>query len=114
MSDPDTASSRLADIATLQHGLFTIRQAVDAGFSTSTVNERVAVGQWQRLGRGVLGYSGVPVTFRRAAMAATMSIEGAVASHETAATLHGFRYLESRPIAISVPTASWQSLPGVH
>src|SRR3954465_9341525 len=110
MSDLDTASSRLADVARPQHGLFTIRQAVDAGFGTSTVNERVASGQWQRCGRGVLGFAGVPVTFRRAAMAATMSIEGAGASHETAATLHGFRYLESRPVAISVPPASWQKL----
>jgi hypothetical protein len=114
MSDPDTASSRLADISRSQHGLFTIAQAVEAGFGTSTVNERVASGQWQRLGRGVLGFSGVPVTFRRAAMAATLSIDGAVASHETAAVLHGFRYLESRPIAISVPPTSWQHLPGVH
>jgi very-short-patch-repair endonuclease len=114
MSDPDTPSSRLADIARPQHGLFTIRQAADAGFATTTINARVVAGQWQRLGRGVLGFSGVPVTFRRAAMAATMSIDGAVASHETAATLHGFRYLESRPIAISVPPASWQQLPGVH
>ena len=114
MSDPDTPSSRLAAVASPQHGLFTIRQAIDAGFATTTINNRVALGQWERRGRSVLGFSGVPVTFRRAVMAATMSIEGAVASHESAAVLHGFRYLEARPIAVSVPPASWQHLPGVH
>jgi hypothetical protein len=113
-SSADTPSRRLAHVAERQHGLFTIAQAVDAGFATTSVNERVAGGQWQRLGRGVIGYAGVPVTFRRAVMAATMSIEGAVASHESAATLQKFRYLETRPIAISVPPESWHRLAGVH
>jgi len=113
MSDQDTASSRLADLARPQFGLFTVEQAVDSGFATSTVNERVATGQWERVGRGVLGFAGVPVTFRRAVKAATMSIDGAVASHESAATLHGFRYLENRPVAVSAPAESWHRLPGV-
>jgi hypothetical protein len=114
MSSEDSPSRRLAEVARTQHGLFTVAQAVDAGFTTRAVNRHVVDGRWERSGRGVLALAGAPVTFRRAVMAATMSIDGAVASHESAATLHGFRYLDSRPIAITVPTHAWHRLPGVH
>jgi hypothetical protein len=78
------------------------------------IDRRVDSGEWVRAGRSVLATAHAPVTFRRAAMAAVLSIEGAVGSHETAATLQGFRYLGSHPIAISVPPEAWHQLHRVE
>ena len=90
MSTP-TPAALLAAVARDQHGLFTRTQALAAGYASTTIDEQVRRGAWERAGREVLGLAGTPVTYRRAAMAAVLSIDGAVASHETAATLHGLR-----------------------
>ena len=71
MSDPDTASSRLADIARPQHGLFTLQQAVDAGFATTTVNERVDV--FRSMLRDILTVNSTLVTERQNARMAELS-----------------------------------------
>ncbi len=100
----------LSATARAQHGVFSREQALAVGYSSSAIDDRVRRGEWTRIGRTVLALAGAPVTFRQAAMAAVLSIDGAVASHETAATLQGFRYLGEHPIAISVPPESWHQL----
>ena len=47
-------------------------------------------------------------------MAAVLSIEGAAASHQSAALLHGYRYIDEWPVSISVPPDAWHRLPGVR
>jgi len=105
---------RLAAVAREQHGVFSRAQATELGYPPTSIDRRVAAGEWVRAGRAVLALAGAPVTYRRAAMAAVLSIDGAVASHETAATLLGFRYLDSHPIAISVTPMAWQQLDRVN
>jgi hypothetical protein len=105
---------RLSSMSQQQHGVFTRDQAVEAGYTTFMIDRRVAEGEWVRAGRSVLATAHAPITYRHAAMAAVLSIDGAVASHETAATFQEFRYLANHPIAISVPPESWQRLHRVE
>ncbi len=107
--------SLLAEVARAQHGLFRRTQALEAGFPASTINDLVRRGTWVRVGRGVLAPAALPATYRRSAMAAVLSFDEAtaVASHECAGTLHGFRYLDNHPIVVTVPSDRWNRLHGV-
>jgi hypothetical protein len=116
-SSPDAGLDRvrrLAEIARRQHGVFTRAQATEAGYPDTSIDRNVYSGDWVRAGRSVLASAHAPITYRRAAMAAVLSLDGAVASHETSATLQGFRYLEHHPIAISVAPGAWQQLHRVQ
>jgi hypothetical protein len=78
---------RLGDVARNQHGVFTRSQAVEAGYTMAMIDRRVRAGEWVRAGRSVLATAHAPITYRRAVMAAVLSIDGAVASHEAAAAM---------------------------
>ncbi len=98
MTNP--ALLRVAAVASKQHGVFTRADALDAGLSTGAVDRRLANGTWVRIAESVYGVAGAPATWERAVSLAVLSSgQGAVASHATAAHLHG---LISRPKAIEV------------
>lgn len=109
----ETREALLAGVSRSQHGVFRRAQAIEAGFPPSTIDDLVRRGVWTRVGRGVLAPAGSPVTYRRAATAAVLSYDSGVASHECAATLLGFRYLDTHPIVVTVPLSSWNRLEGV-
>lgn len=102
----------LAAVQASQHGLFTVAQAVAAGFTRAEIANEIRVGRWKRVRRGVLGAATAPAnatevdptvgTHLRAAAADLLSLDAGrpiAMSHETAAVLHGIHLLT--PIANS-------------
>lgn len=88
----------LRDLAALQRGIITRRQALAAGLTDDLIESWIARGRWQRV------YPGVYATFtgvlaRESALWAVVLFagEGAVLSYETAAELDG---LTDRPAAV--------------
>jgi hypothetical protein len=72
-----------------QHSLITRQQAVAAGLSTSAIDRLVASGAWTRVGRSVYHLAGAPFTWHTRVLAACLESGSGVASHRTAAVLHG-------------------------
>lgn len=92
---------RLAAVAARQGGVFRVGEALRAGYSEGRVRHLLATGVWSRVRRGICVESAVleaadPV--RRYALrvaAAVLAVAGdAVASHESAAVLHGIALLD--------------------
>jgi hypothetical protein len=77
-------------IAQRQHGLLTRAQALECGLSDGDIRGRVRAGIWQRLYPGVYRVAGSRVTREQTVLAAILAAGGkAMASHGTAAELHG-------------------------
>ncbi len=80
----------IASIARRQHGAFNRRQAIDAGFTARMIRNRLDVGSWVSLDRGVYALTSHPFSWERQVMAATLAVPGSVVSGRSAAALHGF------------------------
>ena len=94
----------IAKLAAKQHGLFTRRQAMDAGASSSLVDRRLKSGRWVVAQPGVYGMPGAPMTWERRTMAACLAAgPDAVVSHRSAAVLHGFTRFRPGPPELTVP-----------
>ena len=78
----------VAMLAARQQGLVTTRQANAAGFSNASIHHRVESGIWSRVDHGVLRVSGAPFTWRTRLLACCLA-SGGVASHRSAAVIHG-------------------------
>ncbi len=88
MNTHDVAIDR---VALAQHGLITAADAARLGISPRSVKRRVAVGQWQRLAKGVWRLTHLPDTWVQRLAAAQWSLgPQAVISHRSAAALLGF------------------------
>lgn len=91
---------RLAAVAASQHGLFTVAQALSAGYSEREIKLHSRYGDWSRLRRGVyierqlLPIDDISLHVLNARAALFRVTDGAVASHVTAAAIHGFALLE--------------------
>lgn len=80
----------IEDVARHQLGLFTLEQARSVGLAEYQVHWRVKEGQYRRVRRGVLAIRAVPASWEQSVLAAVLAAgEGALASHATAARLHG-------------------------
>jgi hypothetical protein len=93
----------LTEVAELQCGVLSFRQLA-AGFSWGTVRSRVALGQWQRLHRGVYAtFSGEPG--REAVLwAAVLACgPGAMLSYQTAAEVGGLTDKRSWLVHVTIP-----------
>jgi hypothetical protein len=88
-----------------QHGLITRQQAVACGFSTSAIDRRLAAGRWLLVHQGVYLVAGSPRTYRMSLLAACLA-SGGVASHRSAAHLHGLDGFRPGPPEISVPAGT--------
>jgi hypothetical protein len=85
----------LADIATKQHGVFSLSQARAVGIDRSTLDKRVARGALARLQPSVFAFPGAPASWRRESIALVLSVPGlAAASHKTATFLWGMSSFE--------------------
>lgn len=71
-----------------QHGLISRRQALQAGMSSHQINERLRTGRWVRAARGVYRHVVSPTTPLSRLLAGCLAC-GALASHRSAAALHG-------------------------
>lgn len=92
----------LARLAARQHGLFVRAQANQAGYSNSTIDSRVRQGRWVRVDTGVFRVAGAPFTWRTRLLACCLAGRG-VASHRSAAVLHGLDDFRSGPPELVIP-----------
>lgn len=105
----------LAELARIQHGVFTLDQLCALGLTASAVRNRVAAGRLHRIHQGV--YSLVPrelLTWKGLYMAAVLACgPGAVLSRRSAARLHGLRNYGYTRIEVTVPKRSARAHSGV-
>ena len=81
---------KLAALAAGQHGLITRRQALPAGLGPAAVQWRLRRGDLERVHQGVYRVAGSRRTVEQAILAACLAAgPDALASHATAAELHG-------------------------
>ncbi|MGV1049620.1 MAG: type IV toxin-antitoxin system AbiEi family antitoxin domain-containing protein [Solirubrobacterales bacterium] len=85
----------LANLATRQHGVVSIRQLQRLGFDRSAVTRAVSAGRLHRLHRGVYAVGHRRLTWHGHCLAAVLANSPAVASHFSAAWLWGL--LRTRP-----------------
>ena len=94
-------------LARSQHGAWSRRQAFDAGASESLIDRRLRSGAWLRLDAGVYGSPAAPPTWHRSVIAAVLAEPWAVASHRSAAVLHGLEgFRPGRPEVTILPGAN--------
>jgi hypothetical protein len=104
MSDADR---RIARLARRQHGVWSRAQALARGMTAKMIRGRIASGSWVILDNGVYTHlSGAP-TWERSVMAAILAEPWAVASHQSAAVLHGLHgFRPGRPVVTIRPGAN--------
>ncbi|MFP5316848.1 MAG: type IV toxin-antitoxin system AbiEi family antitoxin domain-containing protein [Acidimicrobiia bacterium] len=77
----------VAALAASQHGVFSRRQALEAGFTDTMIRRRVLTGAWVVMWAGVYSPAVVADSWRRRLMGVCLT--GAVASHRAAGALWG-------------------------
>jgi very-short-patch-repair endonuclease len=94
----------LAELAGQQHGVVTKRQLEALGFVRSTIPLWAKDGRLHRLHRGVYAVGHMAISWEGRCLAALLARPGSVASHLTAAWIHGL--LRTRPgtIHLTAPT----------
>lgn len=107
--------SKLAFLATRQHGLLTTDQLVAAGYSKRMVAGRVRNGEFDRAGRGVIRIAGASPTWEQKLLSAVLMAEPvSCASHRAAARLWGFRSVDSEiEVSIRYPRNFRGSVDGI-
>jgi predicted transcriptional regulator of viral defense system len=101
---PDQRAERLA---ARQHWLLTREQALRCGLSSRQIERRVASGRWAAVQRGLYRLAAAPITWQQRVLAACLGgPPGTVASHLTAAALHGLTPAPARP-HVTVPRRAW-------
>jgi Transcriptional regulator, AbiEi antitoxin len=103
-------------IASRQYGLILRSQAVECGLTPRQVDTRVASGRWIVVAPGVYRIAAVPVSWHQRALAACLARRPhAVASHTTAAALHGLISPPTHPhITVPRTATSRSALAVVH
>jgi predicted transcriptional regulator of viral defense system len=94
----------LAETAGRQHGVVTRQQLEGLGFATATITRWAKAGRLHRLHRGVYAVGHTAISWEGRCLAAVLARPGSVASHRTAAWIHGL--LRTRPgtIHLTAPT----------
>ena len=90
-----------------QHGLISRRQALEAGMTVDQVAWRLKTGRWVRAGKGVYRHAASASTPLSRLLAACLA-SGGVASHRSAAALHGIDGYQLDRIEVVVP---WKRTP---
>jgi very-short-patch-repair endonuclease len=96
--------TRLAGVATRQHGTVSTWQLLKLGYSHRDIHDHVTAGRLFRLHRGVYAVGHLRLSVRGRWMAAVLACgEGAVLSHRAAAALHGVGPAPSGPTDVTTP-----------
>lgn len=97
--------AHLADLATRQHGVVSIRQMTDElGYSRSAVTRAAASGRLHRLYRGVYAVGHTDLSPEGECLAAVLACgAGALLSHHSAAWLWGIARWSHTPISVTTP-----------
>jgi very-short-patch-repair endonuclease len=98
------ADRGIAELATRQHGVVSIAQMHELGWSTSGVGDRLAAGKLHRLYRGVYAVGHMELSRRGRWLAAVFACgPGALVSHRSAAHLWGLRTWSQRETEVTSP-----------
>ncbi len=96
---------RLRELASLQAGVVTRRQALDSGLSPGAIVARLGSAKWQQVYRGVYAtFSGPAHRDAQLWAAVLYAGKGAQLSHETAAELHGLTDRRTPLIHVTIPS----------
>jgi hypothetical protein len=109
----DDARGAVAELAASQHGALTRRQAASIGFDKTRVARALAAGWLREPVGGVLVVRAAPATFHQRLMVAVLAGGGTVASHRSAALLHGFDGFDAAPIEVTVVRGRYPTIDGV-
>jgi Transcriptional regulator, AbiEi antitoxin len=105
MFDKGRTHHAVAKLATDQHGVVSIRQLVDLGFSRANISSEVARGRLHRVHRGVYGVGHTNIPHLGQCLAAILCCgDGAVLSHRSAAWLWGLTRRWGLPIEVTTKT----------
>ncbi len=100
----------IRELAGTDHGVITRAELLAAGISRSEIDWAGRRGSFVRDQRGLYAVAGVPATELRRARAAVQSVgpaAGAVASHDTAAHLHGIDTVRRQPFEhVTIPRST--------
>jgi hypothetical protein len=100
-------------IASQQGGIIRRDQALDAGFTKSTIDRRVSRGEWQVIGHG--GYRLFSVPGRLGLVRAAVAVlPAAIVSHYSAAAIHGMPRVPTDTASVSVHSRTTHTFPGVR
>lgn len=103
--------STVLDRMKRQHGLVTRDQALTDGMSDRQIRWRISAGHWMRVSRGVYRHVSVPDT-RMARLLAVCLTCDALASHRSAAALHGIDGFRLDRVELVVPRGSVRPIKG--
>lgn len=92
---------QLAALAATRHGVISVADAAAVGLSRSRLRTDIERGLWRRPCRGVLVAAAAPRSWRQDLAIATVSTSG-VASHRSAARLHGLDGYTHDVVEVSV------------
>jgi very-short-patch-repair endonuclease len=94
----------LAEVAQPQHGVVSSRQLRDLGYSTSTISDAARRGRLHPIHRGVYAVGHMALTWDGRCLAAVLARPGSVASHKTAAWIHGLLRYRPGTFHLTAPT----------
>jgi hypothetical protein len=102
----EAAHGPLAELATRQHGVVSIRQMIDSlGYSRSAVTRAAASGRLHRLYRGVYAVGHTDLSPHASCLAAVLACgSGALLSHHSAAWLWGIARWSPVPLSVTAPS----------
>lgn len=104
---PHEVDLAIARISRSQHGAWSRSQAVAVGATRSMIGTRTRLGRWIVLDTAVFGHPMSEATWERSVMAAVLAEPWAVASHRSAAVLHGLTGIRrGRPEVTILPGAN--------
>jgi hypothetical protein len=104
----------LLAVAASQRGVFSRRQALDAGVSPRQIVVRLRSGQWEHLHTGVYGLAGHTPSWRRRLWAAHLHAgTGSVLAREASGRLHGFEQAPPGRSVLIVDAAAGRAPRGV-
>jgi very-short-patch-repair endonuclease len=110
----ESPEARIAATADAQFGVFSRRQALDAGFSARQIQLRVTGKRWESRHRGVYRIVGAPETRQQSAMAASLYAgEGALVSHGAAGLLWEIEGVRARGVELWVPSSKKSDAKGL-
>lgn len=106
---------RAIALALTQHGVISIQQARDVGFSDKMIQHRVKSGLWRRVHRGVYAIGASVDSWHQRAHAALLAAgEGAALCGRSAAFVMGFSMIQPRDVEIVIPHKRVVKSPARH
>ena len=96
-----------------QHGLISRPQALKVGMSDAQITWRLRTGRWVRAGKGVYRHAAYPSTLLSRLLAVCLACNG-VASHRSAAALHGIDGYRLDRLDVVVPWKRRPTIKGVE